>query len=83
MENKELLQQFSLSYIEGNEDASRMPLDSYDSIQDCIDWCDENGKDYYLMHLTEWRGSEIVGQVNLQACIDNNERGTIIDYATL
>ena len=79
---KLLIMEYSLSYIAGNENSKKMPLSSYDTIQDCVDWADENNIDYYLLTITEWDESEIIAQVNLQACVDDNEREDLMKYIT-
>ena len=80
---------YTLSYIEGNENPSRMPMDSYDTIQDCVDWAEENNVDYYLLNITEWGEQvdgygtpEIEATVNLQAVIDDGERESLSKYQT-
>lgn len=80
---------YTLSYIDGNENPNRMPMDSYDSIQDCVDWADENNVDYYLLSITEWSEQvdgygtpEIEATVNLQAVIDDGERESLSKYQT-
>jgi hypothetical protein len=74
--------EYSLSYIEGNENPNRMPSSSYDTIQDCVDWADENNIDYYLLSITEWDDEDIIAQVNLQAVVDDNERESLSKYQT-
>jgi hypothetical protein len=78
---------YTLSYIEGNENPNRMPLDSYDTIQDCVDWAEENGVDYYLLSITEWGDvldgygtPEIEAAVNLQSIVDDGERESLSKY---
>lgn len=71
---------YTLCYTDGNENPCRMPLDSYDTIQDCVDWADEHSIDYYLLIITEWDGEEIIAQVNLDAPANENQREDLTKY---
>lgn len=75
---------FTLMYTEGNENPAKLPMDSYDSIQDCIDWADENEVSHYLLTITEWEGdSEIIAQVNLEAPVNDGERESLSRYLNI
>ena len=82
LRKKLFVMQYSLMYIEGNENPNRTPMDSYDTIQDCVDWADENSVDYYLLTITEWKEEDITAQVNLSAVVDDNERESLSRYQT-
>lgn len=81
---------FSLSYTEGNENPAKMPLDSYETIQDCIDWADENGVDLYLLRITEWADKstndaygvpDIICTINLEEVFADGEQESLSRYA--
>lgn len=74
--------EYTLRYTEKeNEIDGKMPLSSYDDIQECIDWADDNGVEYYLLYVTEWDGDDITAQTNLQAVVDDGERDSLDRYS--
>lgn len=71
---------YTLMYTEGNEVKRKPVMDSYETIQDCIDWADEKSIPYYLLTITEWDEDEITAQVNLNEVVLDNEREDLTKY---
>lgn len=80
---------FTLHYTEGNENPAKMPLDSYEDIQECVDWAEENNVDAYLLRITEWDYEnkdyygtpETIATINLEEVIMDGERDSLSRYA--
>lgn len=82
---------FTLSSAYEEIELHPKPKDGYDTIQEVIDWCNEEGVECYDVRITEWNIDDefdgygvpdIIASVNLQNVLMDGETEDLGRYST-